>query len=164
MKVTKNKLAIILAPILIFGIFTYGYTQYLKKGLASIVLLHEINLQNPPESIFAISTFDQSLPDGKNIPKGTRFIGMLIKENSNYVIYFNEIQSINGTKMGFLAKSNLNIKESGQNGGVSAKISKTLYKQTKTNVLGAIFNTSNENQSSPGLVLPRGSSLKIEIN
>ena len=142
----------------------YGYTQFQKKGVISVVLLQEIDFSNPPDPVLAISTYDQNLPDNKNLPKGTRLIGKLANEENGYVIYFNEIQTTDGTKSQFLAKSNLNLKENEDSKGVSAKIGKTLYKQTKTNVLGAIFNSSNNIQASRNSILPRGSILKIEIN
>ena len=142
-----------------------GYTQYLKKESISAVLQYEVDLSNPPDSIFAISTYDQKLSGGKNLPKGTRFIGMLGKEEKEFTIYFDSIQDINGKKEGINAKSTLKIKESNESSGVSAKIGKTLHQQTKTNVLGAIFHSSsNEIQKLPSNVLPRGSLLKIEVN
>jgi len=141
-----------------------GYTQFLKKETISAVLQYEIDLNNPSDFVFAITTLDQKLATGKNLAKGTRFFGMLTKENENYVVYFNTLQLTNGNKESFLAKSNLNLNEETKAGGVSAKISKTLYKQTKSNVLGAIFKSPSDVQMPSSLVLPKGSTLKIEIN
>lgn len=142
----------------------YGYTQFLNKGFIQAVLQYQLDFQNPPETVFAVSTFEQKMPDGTQLPKGTRFIGMFSKEENNFVIYFDSIQTLDGKNKKVIAKSILNIKEENKQTGVSAKISKTLYQQTKTNVLGAIFNTSNNIQQLPGTVLPRGSVLKIEID
>ena len=159
-----KKLGAMLTLILIFGIFAYAYTQYLQKSSIFAVLQYPIDLQSPPDSVFAVSTIGQKLPDGKMLPKGTRFIGMLSKEEKGFVIYFDEIQKLDGDKEQFSAKSSLNVEEQNKQGGVSAKISKTLYQQTKTNVLGAIFNSSNNIKQSQGTVLPRGSTLKIEVD
>ena len=160
----KNKLGIILALILTLGIFAYGYTQYLKKGAISAVLQYQIDLNNPPEQVYAISLSEQILPDGKKLQKGARFIGKLNKEENRYVIYFNTIQNPDGKNSQVIAKSNLNSNVTGQAAGVSAKIGKTLYKQTKTNVLGAIFYNSQDTKEFPGSILPQGSSIKIEID
>ncbi|OGI06067.1 MAG: hypothetical protein A3I68_03015 [Candidatus Melainabacteria bacterium RIFCSPLOWO2_02_FULL_35_15] len=164
MKITKNKLRMALVLILVFGIFTYGYTQYLKKGSVSAVLQYQIDLNNPPEQIYAISLFEQKLPDGKELKKGTRFIGKLSKEGDKYIIYFSTIQNPDGESRQVIAKSNLTSNVSGQAVGVSAKIGKTLYKQTKTNVLGAIFHNSQDAKEFPTSVLPQGSPVKIEID
>ena len=164
MKIDKNKLGILLALVLVLGVFAYGYTQYLKEGTVSAVLQYQIDLNNPPEQIYAISLSEQTLPDGKKLEKGTRFIGKLSKEENRYVIYFNTVQNPEGESKQVIAKSNLSSNVSGQAGGVSAKIGKTLYKQTKTNVLGAIFHNSQDAKEFPSSVLPQGSSLKIEID
>lgn len=164
MKITKSKLGMVLVLILILGVFTYGYTQYLKKGSISAVLQYQIDLNNPPEQIYAISLSEQKLPDGKELKKGTRFIGKLSKEGNKYIIYFSTIQNPDGESQQVIAKSNLTSNVSGQAAGVSAKIGKTLYKQTKTNVLGAIFHNSQDAKEFPTSVLPQGSPLKIEID
>lgn len=153
-----------LITILISLTVLYGYTQFLKKETISAVLQYQIDLSNPPDFVFAITTLDQKIASGKNLSKGTRFIGMLSKEGENYVVYFDTIQFSNGDKEPFVAKTNLNYGEEAKLGGVSAKISKTLYKQTKSNVLGAIFKSSGEVQRTSSSVLPRGSTLKIEID
>ena len=160
----KNKLGIVLALILVLGVFAYGYTQYLKKGAISAVLQYQIDFNNPPEQVYAISLSEQKLPDGKELKKGTRFIGKLSKEENKYVIYFNTIQNPDGESQQVIAKSNLTSNISGQAAGVSAKIGKTLYKQTKTNVLGAIFRNPQDAKEFPSSVLPQGSPLKIEID
>ena len=160
----KNKFGIILALILVFGIFAYGYTQYLKKETVSAVLQYQVDLNNPPEQVYAISLSEQILPDGKKLEKGTRFIGKLSKEENRYVIYFNTVQNPDGKAKQVIAKSNLGSNVIGQTVGVSAKIGKTLYKQTKTNVLGAIFRNSQDTKEFPTSVLPQGSPLKIEID
>ena len=160
----KSKFGILLALVLVLGVFAYGYTQYLKKADVSAVLQYQIDLNNPPEQIYAISLSEQVLPDGKKLYKGTRFIGKLNKEENRYVIYFNTIQNPDGKSSQVIAKSNLSSNVNGQAGGVSAKIGKTLYKQTKTNVLGAIFYNSQDAKEFPSSVLPQGSSLKIEID
>ena len=160
MKTIKGKILIVL--ILIFGVVTYGYSQYLKKGLISAVLQQGIDLNSPQGNlVFAISTFDQKTPDGKNIPKGTKFTGKLNKEENKLIIYFDTLEMPEGKKQQFLAKTVLNINEKQESNGVSAKIGKTLYQQSKTNVLGAIFHTSSNISQS---LLPQGSILKLELN
>ena len=164
MKITKNKFGMALALILVFGVFAYGYTQYLKKGAVSAVLQYQIDLNNPPEQVYAISLSEQTLPDGKKLQKGTRFIGKINKEDTGYIIYFSTLQNPDGDTQQVIAKSNLNSNVSGQAVGVSAKIGNTLHRQTKTNVLGAIFHNSQDVKEFPSSVLPQGSPLKIEID
>ena len=160
----KNKFGMALALIFILGIFAYGYTQYLKKGAIWAVLQYQIDLNNPPEQIYAISLSEQTLPDGKKLNKGTRFIGKLNKEDAGYIIYFSTLQSPDGGTQQVIAKSSLSSNVSGQAAGVSAKIGNTLHRQTKTNVLGAIFHNSQNAKEFPGSILPQGSSIKIEID
>ena len=154
----------LIISIFIFGTVLYGYTQFLKKETVSAVLQQQINLENPQDVVFAISTYDQKLSNGKNIPRGTRFIGKLSKEGDILQINFNSIQLPDREKEDFPAKSNLNVQSQTQTSGVSANISKTLYKQTKTNVLGAIFKGSNLTEQSNGSILPKGSIIKIQVD
>ena len=63
----KNKFGIALTLVLVLGAFAYGYTQYLKKGLISAVLQYQIDLNNPPEQVYAVSLSEQTLPDGKKL-------------------------------------------------------------------------------------------------
>lgn len=158
----KRILITVVALVLIFGL--YGYTQYLKKSLVTAVLMQKIDFSNPPGKVFAIITDDQSLSDGKKLLKGTKLLGNLAKENGSYVIYFDGVQALGGETIKFTGKSNLNIREIDQNTGVSAKIGKTLSQQTKTNVLGAIFNNPTASQSGNGEILQRGSAIKVEID
>ena len=160
----KNKFVILLALILLLGVFTYGYTQYFKKSLVSAVLQYQIDLNNPPDQVYAVSLLEQMLPDGKKLEKGTRFIGKLNKEDVGYVVYFSRIENPEGKTRQVVAKSNLSSNVSGQTGGVSAKIGNTLHRQTKTNVLGAIFHNSQDTKEFPSSVLPQGSPIKIEID
>lgn len=164
MKSTKNKFGIFLALFLASGIFAYGYTQYLKKGTVSAVLQYQIDLNDPPKQVYAVSLSEQALPSGKKLEKGTRFIGTLNKEEAGYIIYFNSVQTPDGEMHQVIARSNLGSNSKDQSAGISAKIGKTLYKQTKTNVLGAIFRNSQNPNESGGSVLPQGSLLKIEID
>lgn len=150
--------------VLIISTIAIGYTQFAKKELITVILQHEVNLEAPSENIFAVSTSDQSLSNGKKIPKGTRFIGKVTKIYDDFIIEFNEIQTPDGEKEKFLAKVSLNIKETNQASGVSAKISKTLYKKTQTNVLGAIFTNPVSTQVLKGRILHRGTILKLEID
>lgn len=149
--------------VIIFASALYGYTQFTKKGLISAVLLHEVNLENPPSNIFAISTSDQNLTGGKSIPKGTRFTGSLTKGDSS-VIYFNAIQIPDGKQEQILAKAVLTSGSKADTPGVSSKISKTLYKQTRTNVLGAIFKDQDTGTKPDGYILPKGTIIKIEAD
>lgn len=165
----KNKIMkpIVLGPVflaLLITTFLYGYTQFLKKETVNAVLQHQVDLENPPESIFAITTSEQILAGGQKLLKGTRFIGKLKNENGNLIIYFDQIQNLDGNKLNFSAKTTLSQNEADIAGGVSAKIGKTLQRQTKSNVLGAIFTHPNTNQSSAGTILHRGSSLKVVID
>ena len=157
--------------ILICATALYAFSQFAKKESISAVLLHEVNLESPPPNIFAVSILDQGLKGDKNIPKGTRFIGTLTKDD-NSTIYFNILQMPNGKKEQFFAKAILSRSEqpltptSRSNiPGVSAKISKTLYKQTRTNVLGAIFKDQKDISSrQAGYILPKGTIIEIETN
>ncbi len=158
----KKVTIITLVLFLITALFCYS--QYLKKGVVSAVLQHQIDLSNPPESVFAISTFDQKLPDGKTLPKGTKFTGNISKESAGFIIYFNTIQTLGGKREQISARSNLNISEGKSRGGVSSKIGNTLYKQSKSNVLGAIFTNPSAANNLTGLILPRGTTVKIELN
>lgn len=156
---------IIVVLIMIFGTFLYSYSQYSIKKIITAHLQQNIDISNPPPYVSAISAYDQSLSDGTKIPKGTIFTGMLSKETGNVLIYFDSVEFANGKKSNLYAKTNLNISESKTESGVSAKIGKTLYKQTKTNVLGAIFHTSNSgtNEKLLNSILPQGLTLKIEV-
>ena len=154
----------IITLVLFFVTIVICYSQYLKKGVASAVLQHQIDLSNPPVSVFAISTSDQKFSDGKILPKGTKFIGNVGKGADGFIIYFNTIQTPEGKREQINAKSNLKVSESQSKGGVSAKIGKTLYKQNKSNVLGAIFTNPSAANNLSGLMLPRGSIVKIEFN
>lgn len=160
----KSKSTIYALTILVIILCTglYGFSQFLKKEIINAVLQYQINIENPPNNIFAISTLDQKLSSGKYLPRSTRFIGKLSNEEGP-VIYFNSIQTPDGKTKEFLAKSNLNINGGRQDksGGVSAKIGKTLNRQTKSNVLGAIFKDSTNNEKAR--VLPRGYAIKIEV-
>lgn len=152
-------------PILIltFATILYGYTQYLKKETISAVLQNQVNLDNDSNAVFAISTLDQNLPSGRNFPRGTIFTGKIAKEDG-YKIYFNSYQTTDGKQFDFSAKTSLNMKAETPSSGVSAKISKTLYKQTKSNVLGAIFKTSQDALQHEGTLLPKGYLIKIEVD
>lgn len=157
----KKLLIPVVILLVVFGL--YGYTQFFKKSFISAVLMHRVDLNNPPEAIFAITTDAQSLSDGKILPKGTKLIGKINAESNGYVIHFNSIQTSEGQTIQLLAKSSLNIKQVKQESGVSAKLGKTLHQQTKTNVLGAIFNNPQVGQNDNSTILQRGSYLKIEI-
>ena len=169
MKKYSGKKLVLLGLALVFStlVTLYCFSQSQQKGLLSLVLQNQIELNSPPELISAISTIDQKLPDGSNIPKGTKFTGMLISENNSYIIYFDSYEIPEGSKAQILAKSSICLKSERQAAGVSAKLGKTFQKQTKSNVLGAIFNTSSSNTANneePSSVIPRGYSLRVEIN
>lgn len=157
-----KKLVIILTTLAFITVLLV-YSQYFKKSLISAVLQYQVDVNNPPNTIFAISTVDQKLTDRKVLPKGTRLIGKLVSQEEGYVIYFDRMQTLNGKSEKFLAKAKLNIKEKTINTGVSARISKTLYQQTKTNVLGAIFDSSRNQTQHIGSILPRGYTLRVEV-
>ena len=140
----------------------YTYSQYTNKQFVSAILQNQIDINNPPETISAIAAYDQKLPGGKDLPKGTKFIGMLSRETNSTLIYFDTIEFLDGKQEQVLAKTSLNIQLPENSQGLSGKIGKTFYKQTKSNVLGAIFYTSMGSQNN--LPLQQGSILKIEIN
>ena len=161
MKLSKSKIFFLLV-IFLFFVIGYGYTQYLQKSFVTAVLQYQIDLNNPPDKIFAISTFDQKLPGSKMFPKGARLVGSLSSNEDGYVIYFDKLQ-ISGKNEKFPAKTKLNIKNETTATGVSARISKTFYEETKTNVLGAIFDSSRNQKQLAGSILPRGYVLKVEV-
>ena len=141
----------------------YAFSQYLKKGTINAVLQYQVDLDNPPENIYAISTFDQITLSGKKLPKGTIFIGTLNKEVGIPVIYFKSVEFTEGKIENFPAKSKLKVAQNAQFAGLSAKLGKTIQQKTKTNVIGAIFRTSStNNQEIAGSVLPKGYAIKIE--
>ena len=142
----------------------FAYSQFIKKETIQAVLQYQIDLENPPDAVFAISTFDQKLNNGKNIPRGTRFLGMLVKEEDGLTINFDTLQSTSGKKEKIMAKSLLNVKGEIKTTGVSAKISMTIYERTQTNILGAIFKGPNDKQNLDTPVLPQGFIIKIEID
>lgn len=162
----KKTISITFFVVFLIAIGLYGYTQVQQKSSLSLVLQNKIDVSSPPEKISAISTLDQNLPDGTLIPKGTKFTGMLINENNAYIIYFDSYETPEGSTAQLLAKSSICLKNEKQAAGVSAKIGKTFQQQTKSNVLGAIFNTTGnrENDKLPSSVIPLGYSLRVEVN
>ncbi len=164
MKLNKRKISFLLAMFLVLGIFAYGYSQYLKKGTISAALQYQLDLNDPPPQVYAVLLSDQVLPDGKKIEKGTRFIGMLSKEETGFILYFGTAQNPTGKIWQIIAKSSLSSDIPGEQSGISAKLGMTLYKQTKTNVLGAIFRNSPGINVTRGSIIPQGSPLKIEVN
>lgn len=146
------------------GVF-YGYTQFLNKETVPTILQNQIDLNNPPEFVSAVLTENHKLSNGKIIHKGSLFIGMITREENHFVIYFDSVQEPGGNKIKLLSKSNLNVTTSNENNGISTKIGKTFHKQTRSNVLGAIFQNSQPgSDQSQDLVLPQGSALNIELN
>ncbi len=154
-----------LSVLLIISTAVYGYTQYTQKSIISTILQSPLDLNDTSSLISSISTSEHKLSSGIDIPKGTRFFGKLSKEENKYIIYFDSLQTPDGQTTSFTAKSILDISSNNSKNGVSAKISKTLYKQTKSNVLGAIFynNSSNISESSKSR-LPQGYILKLEFD
>jgi len=144
--------------------FLYAFSQFSNKKILQAALQQEINLNIPGNIVSAILTSDQKLSNDKFLPKGTKFFGKISKKENEFVIDFNSIQTTDGKKQNFYAISYLGAKEEIKKGGVSAKISKTVYKQTRTNVLGAIFNSSDDLSKGFTSTIPRGSIIKIETN
>lgn len=161
MKLSKSKIFFLLVVFLFF-IIGYGYTQYLQKSFVTAVLQYQIDLNSPPDKIFAISILDQKLSGSKVFPKGARLVGSLTNDEDGYVIYFDKLQ-ISGKSEKFPARAKLNVKNEATSTGVSARIGKTFYDQTKTNVLGAIFDSSRNQKQLSGSILPRGYTLRIEV-
>lgn len=141
----------------------YGYTQFVKKTMIYVVLKQRIDLNYPPKNIYAVTTFDQSLPDGKKILKGTNLIGNLVRDNGNFTIFFNKMQQLDGKNKIISGKSTIKTKQDEKAQGISARLGKTLHKQTKTNIIGAIFQSSDTYQAPISSILQRGTNLKVEI-
>lgn len=158
----KPQLLILFVAVLIASLSLYAYSQYAKKTQLSAILMHKIDLINPPFPVVAISTEDQRLSNGKVLPRGTKFNGRLANEGNSKVIYFEDIQSPNGNKLQISGKANLNINPS-QSSGVSAKISKTINRQTQSNVIGAIFKNSDSSENIDRTSLKQGTLLRIEV-
>lgn len=157
---------LVLGPVflaLLITTFLYGYTQFLKKETISAVLQHQVDIENPPELIYAIITSEQTLSNGQKLQQGTRLIGRLKNEDDKLIIYFDQIQNAGGNKSNISARTILGQNKIDNSAGVSAKIGKTLQRQTKSNVLGAIFTHPGTSQSS-GTILRRGLNLKIVID
>ena len=162
---SKSIIYVLLSIFLVTVTAIYGYTQYTQKSIISTILQNPIDLNDTSSLISSISTSEHKLSSGIDIPKGTRFFGKLSKEENKYIIYFDSLQTPDGKTESFTAKSILDVNNNNSKNGVSAKISKTLYKQTKSNVLGAIFynNSSNVSESSKS-ILPQGHILKLEFD
>lgn len=162
-----RKLVVLIFTLMAFFTLLYSYSQFSNKKILQAALQQEINLNVPlnisGNIVSAILTSDQKLSSGEFLPKGTKFIGKINKKENEFVIDFNSIQTTDGKKKDFYAISYLGAKEEIQKGGVSAKISKTVYKQTRTNVLGAIFNSQDDIKGFTSTI-PRGSIIKIELN
>ena len=140
----------------------YSYSQYLKKYYVQAVLNQNIDLNNPPVLVNATSTQDQKLSTGTVLQKGSSLNGMLVNEQGKWIIEFTEIRTTTGKNEDFYGKSVLDLTTKEISKGVSAKIGNTVRHQTKTNVLGAIFQTNTDViQESKG-ILPKGYILKIE--
>ena len=97
---------------------------------------------------------------------GTKILGMLSKEESNFVVYFNKIQNKTGQFEEFSGHLNLQTKgEQQEKRGVSEKIGKTFHKETKSNVLGAIFhNPPQRVKDLSSLVLQKGSVIEVQVD
>ena len=155
-----------LVLVLFLSILTvaYVYSKFNEKTTISAVLQHEVNLNNPSNQVFAIITSDQNLSDGKNIQKGTVFVGMVSKEEHGYSIYFNSIRNSKDTNEQINAKSIISPPQQNEDNGLSANIGKTLYRQTESSVLGAIFHNPQNNTRPVGNeILPRGTVLNVEV-
>lgn len=161
----KNKIIIggILAVILIGLIILFGYTQFLEKSTIQVALQHQVDLSNPPGSVFAIVTKPQKLKRGVEFEQGTRFIGKVEKEDKNFVIYFDSLQRLSGKKERFNGKVTFVPKEVKPGGGISSRLGETIQERTKTSVLGAIFSVPQSVQAEDGAILPRGTTLFIEV-
>lgn len=162
----KSKRVVILssifALILLAVLILYGYS--LEKGLVSVVLQYQIDLEDPPDIVYAIVTKPQKYSKDFNLSKGTRFFGKVQKfENGEFIIDFDTIQWTNGKKEKFTGRTVFDSKEGEQAIGISSKIGKTIYQKTKTSVLGAIFSASPVAQRVEGSILPRGTELNISV-
>lgn len=160
----KPPLIVLMISLTVIGITTLASKSTGAKGTLNAVLQSDLNLSSPSNSVYAISTSDQQLPDGSTISRGTKFIGMSSVEGDHLVIFFDSIQTLDGQTQQFIGKLNISKIEDKQASGVSAKIGKTLYNQSKSNVLGAIFHNPGSGQDLNLSVLPKGSTLKIELD
>lgn len=163
--IKKSTLYFLLSVLLVACTVVYGYTQYTQKSVIPVILQNQIDLNDTVGLITTLSTAEYKFSNGKALPKGTQFIGMLAKEENKNIIYFDSYLVPDGEKEAFTAKSILEIKSEGKKNGVSAKISKTLYKQTKSNVLGAIFYSNSTNAAETNQqFIPQGQTLKLEFD
>ncbi len=133
------------------------------KGQISAVLQAELNLSSPPPSVSAISTSDQPLPDGTTLPRGAKLLGSTSVDGNNLIISFDSVQTLDGQTQNIIGKLVISKADDKQESGISAKLGKTLYNQSKSNVIGAIFYNPGGKDSNTS-ILPKGSILKIEVN
>ena len=161
-----NKKIIYVVLFFLFAVLfvTISYSQFFKKETISTVLRYEVNLEDENPRVFAITTFDQKLSSGKILPKGTRFSGRLTKDQNDFVLSFDTIEKIDGTSEQISGRTIFANVETHEPGGVSQRISNTLYEKTRTSVIGAIFSNPPKNQKIVGTILPRGTNIKIEID
>lgn len=165
MKRNKTFPAILLSVGLILFVVVYGYSQFLEKKYISAALQYQINLDAPPETVFAILTNNQSISKNETLPKGTRLFGKVKVHDENVEIYFDAFQKPGKGKEQFSGKVIFEAEDSNAAQGISSKLGKTFHQKTKSSVLGAIFTTSKGASSdSITSILPRGTSLKIAID
>ncbi len=164
MSTTKSGFLLVICSVLVIGIFTLSSKSTGSKGTITAVLQSDLNIDSPSGSILAVSTTDQALPDGSVLPRGTKFVGKTSVEGNNLVVFFDSIQTSDGQNQQFIGKLIINKIDDKAVSGVSAKIGKTLYNQSKSNVLGAIFHNPGSTQGSDIQALPKGSVLKIEVD
>lgn len=160
----KPPLIVLMISLAVISITTLASKSTGAKGTLKAVLQSDLNLNTPSSSVYAVSPSDQELSDGSTISRGTKFIGMSSIEGDHIVIFFDSIQTLDGQTQQFIGKLSISKIEDKQASGVSAKIGKTLYNQSKSNVLGAIFHNPGNGQDLDLSVLPKGSTLKIELD
>ncbi|MBI1859102.1 MAG: hypothetical protein HYR97_08340 [Candidatus Melainabacteria bacterium] len=164
MKEKKTLISVVFALLLIAFVVAYAYSQFVEKSIISAVLQYQVNLDSPPNAIFAILTQEQKLPMGQKLQKGTRLIGMIdMKENKGFEINFTAIQKVDGDQESFSGKAIFETDDLGDVAGISSNLSKTFHQKTKSSVLGAIFTTNKNVKENIGSILPRGTTLKIEV-
>jgi len=162
----KRNIGLFAIFIIILGssIFMLSSISTGSKGTISAILQSDLNLYNPSGNIIAVSTTDQVLADGSTLPRGTKLLGKTSLEGNNLIVFFDTIQTLDGQNQQFIGRLTINKIDDGHASGVSAKLGKTLYNQSMSNVLGAIFYNPGNTKVGDVSVLPRGSALKIEVD
>lgn len=141
---------------------TIVFSLSAKADVVEAVLQYKIDVTNPPNIISAITTYDQKLSTGQSIPKGTRFLGKINKEEAGIIISFDLIKNTVGSENKVTAQSVIADSEVVNHSGISGELGDAMREKTKSSVLGAIFHSNST--TAENSYIPRGTKLKIKIN